>query len=80
MGILNIDYNNINLDNNDDEDDRDTIILVRILAYDIKFEKREALKKKDKWRINHNSIDILKAGRIFACQKTGIRTLYVWIF
>ena len=46
MGILNIDYNNINLDNNDDEDDRDTIILVRIFAYDIKFEKREALKKK----------------------------------
>ena len=32
MGILNIDYNNINLDNNVDEDDRDTIILVRILA------------------------------------------------
>ena len=32
MGILNIDYNNINLDNNVDEDDRDTIVLVRILA------------------------------------------------
>ena len=32
MGILNIDYNNINLDNNVDEDDRETIILVRILA------------------------------------------------
>ena len=32
MGILNIDYNNINLDNNVDEDDRDIIILVRILA------------------------------------------------
>ena len=32
MGILNIDYNNISLDNNVDEDDRDTIILVRILA------------------------------------------------
>ena len=37
MGILNIDLNNINLDNNFDEDDPDTIIL-------IKFEKRKTLK------------------------------------
>ena len=32
VGILNIDLNNINLDNNFDEDDPDTIILIRHLA------------------------------------------------
>ena len=31
MGILNIDLNNINLDNNFDEGDPDTIILIRLL-------------------------------------------------
>ena len=45
MGILNRDLNNINLDNNFDEDDPDTIILIRLLAWHIKFEKRKALKK-----------------------------------
>ena len=40
MGILNIDLNNINLDDpNYDEDDPDTIILIRILTWHIKFEK-----------------------------------------
>ena len=37
--------NNINLDNNFDEDDSDTNILVRLLAWHIKFEKRKELKK-----------------------------------
>ena len=46
MGIVNIDLNNINLDNNFDEDDPDTIILVRLLAWHIKFEKRKELKRK----------------------------------
>ena len=46
MGILSIDLNNINLDKNSDEDDLDTIILIRILAWHIKFEKRKKLKKK----------------------------------
>ena len=46
MGILNIDLNNINLDNNFDEDDPDTIILIRLLAGHIKFEKRKELKKR----------------------------------
>ena len=32
MGILNIDLNNISLDNNFDEKDSDTIILIRLLA------------------------------------------------
>ena len=42
MGILNIDLNNINLgDTNYDEDDPDTIILIRLLAWHIKFEKRK---------------------------------------
>ena len=45
MDILNIDINNINLDNNFDEDDPDAIILIRLLAWHIKFEKRKALKK-----------------------------------
>ena len=36
---------NINLDNNLDEDDRDTIILIRILVWYSKFKKRKALKK-----------------------------------
>ena len=45
-GILNIDLNNINLDNNFDEDDPDTIILIRLFAWDIKFENCKALKKR----------------------------------
>ena len=46
MGILNIDLNCINLDdNNFEEDDPDTIIHVRLLAWHTKFEKRKALKK-----------------------------------
>ena len=46
MSILNIDINNINLDNSFDEDDPDTIIIIiRLLAWHIKFEKTQALKK-----------------------------------
>ena len=45
MGILNIDLNNINRDNNFDENDPDTIVLIRLLSWHIKFEKREELKK-----------------------------------
>ena len=45
MGILNIDPKNIHLDNNFDEDDPDTIILIRISAWHIKFEKRNKLRK-----------------------------------
>ena len=47
MGILNIDLKNINTDNNFDEDDPDTIILIRRLAWHIKFEKRKELRKKE---------------------------------
>ena len=43
MGILDIDINNINFDNNFDEDDPDTNILLRLLAWHIKFEKRKTL-------------------------------------
>ena len=46
MGIHNIDLNNINPDNNFDENDCKTIILVRLLAWHIEFEKRKALKKR----------------------------------
>ena len=46
MGVLNIDLNCINLDdNNFDEDDPDTIIHVRLLSWHTKFEERKALKK-----------------------------------
>ena len=46
MGILNIDINNINLDNSFDEDDPHAIIIIiRLLAWHIKFEKTQAVKK-----------------------------------
>ena len=46
MDILDINLNNINLDNNFDEDDPDTIIHIRLFAWNIKFEKHKALKKR----------------------------------
>ena len=46
MNILSLIFNNINLDNNFDEDDPDTIILIRLLACHIKFKKRKVLKNK----------------------------------
>ena len=46
MGILSIDLNNINLENNFDEDDPDNITLAKILAWHIKFEKCKALTKR----------------------------------
>ena len=46
MGILSIHLNNINLDDtNYDENDPETIINIRRLAWHIKFEKRKVLKK-----------------------------------
>ena len=39
MSILNIDLNNINLDNNFDENNPDSIILIRFFAWRNKFEK-----------------------------------------
>ena len=55
MGIVNVDLNNINLYNNFDEDDPNTIILIKCLAWYSKFGKYEALKKY-KWTINANSV------------------------
>ena len=46
MSILRENFNNINLDNNFDEDDPDTIILIKILAWHIKFEKFKERQKK----------------------------------
>ena len=48
MGIPNIDLNNINLDSNCDEDDSDTIIPMRLLAWHIKFEKTQRTLKRVK--------------------------------
>ena len=45
MGILNTDFNNINLDNNFDKDDPDIIILATLLARHIRFEKARNFKK-----------------------------------
>ena len=46
MGILNIDLNCINLDDNSfDEDDPDTIVHIILLSWHTKFEKRKPLKK-----------------------------------
>ena len=45
VGILNLDLNNINLGNNFNEDDPNTIIHIRILASHIKFEKLKSPKK-----------------------------------
>ena len=45
MGILSVNLYNINLDNNFDEDDPDTIIHIRILTIHSKVEKSKALKK-----------------------------------
>ena len=46
MNIFSINLNNIILDDsNYNEDDHDTIIYIRLLAWHIKFEKRKALKK-----------------------------------
>ena len=47
MGILNIDLNNFNLDDtNYEKDDPDAIILIRLLAWHIKFEKCKELRKR----------------------------------
>ena len=43
---LNVYLNNINLDNHFDEDDPDTIILIRHLAWHNKYGKRKAPKKR----------------------------------
>ena len=48
MRMLNIDLNNISFDDNFDEDDPDTIILIRLLAWHIKFVKRKEIKKRVK--------------------------------
>ena len=54
MGVFNIDFNSINLDNNFDKDNPDTIILIRLLAWHVKFEKRKAHKK----GLNEESMEI----------------------
>ena len=44
-GILTIDLNNISLADKYDEDDPDSIILMRFLTWHIEFRKRKELKK-----------------------------------
>ena len=46
MSILSVNINNINLDDsNYEEDDIDTIVIIRLLSWYIKLEKRKASKK-----------------------------------
>ena len=45
LNIYNIDLNNINFDNNFDKHDPDTNILIRLLSWHNKLEKRKELKK-----------------------------------
>ena len=45
MGIVNIDLNNINLDDNFDKEDPKNIILIRLLSWHINSEKPKELKK-----------------------------------
>ena len=42
MSNLNIEFNNISLDNIFEKDDPDTIILIRLLVWNIKVKKRKA--------------------------------------
>ena len=74
MGIVNIDLKNINLDDNFDEDDPNTIILIRHLAWHTKFEKHKELNKElnkelmsiawypkrlwEWWKSEHEKMDI----------------------
>ena len=57
MDILSVNLNNINLDDtNYERNEPDTIILTRLLAWHIEFEKCKELKKNDKWRIHASSV------------------------
>ena len=56
MHILNVDLNIISLDNNLDENDPDATILIRNLAWHIKFEEQRELKNIYKWKINANRV------------------------
>ena len=67
MGILSENHKNVKLNNNFDEDDPDTITLIRLLARHSKFKKRKVLKKK----ISEELMPIAwhtKDGGSFACQ------------
>ena len=46
MPVLRVNLNNINLCNNFDENDPDTIVLIRLLAWHSKIKKRKALIKR----------------------------------
>ena len=69
MGVLNIDVNCINLDdNNFNEDDRDTFILIILLSWHTKFENRKALNRE----VNEELMLVPwhpNSGGINACQE-----------
>ena len=48
MVIVRVNLHNIDLDNNFEEDDPDAIIVIKLLAWHSKFEKRKTLKKRVK--------------------------------
>ena len=49
---MGIDLYNINLDDNFDEEDPNTTIVIRLLTWQTKFEKRKELEKKKKKKLN----------------------------
>ena len=57
VGIFNIDFISMNFDNNFDEDDPETIILIRVYVWHTEFKKQKSKTfKKNKRRINANSV------------------------
>ena len=69
MGVFSVDLDKINLDDdkNFDKDHPETAVHFRLLAWSNKFEKRKALKKRYKERINASSMafyEIRKRNRI----------------
>ena len=62
MGVFSVDLDKINLDDNKsfDKDHPETAVHIRLLAWSNKFEKRKALKKRYKERINASSMAFYK--------------------
>ena len=56
MGILRVGLNNINLDDVNCDDDPESIIHIRLMAWRDRYKQRKAIKKRVKLRINASSM------------------------
>ena len=74
MVILLIDFNNISLDKNFDEDDPNTIIFIRLLVWHIKFEKHKPFKK----QLNEELMPV-ELGHVRRWEKRN-RSNFYWRF